>query len=232
MTFRKICTLLLLSAPLTLHAFSEPTPTDLELFKPYTPENWELLTAASGDLNGDKINDYAIVVKDTNSEKIVKFDDGRPTLDRNQRDLIILLGQKGTKELQVFKHYKNKVAHRDMEIPNMEEPFEAMSISAKGILNISYEIFMSMGGWEVQNMTFRFRLNKKHDAFKLIGYDYHNRHRASGMFEERSYNLLTHKQKSVSGSMSSPKHKEQWSKFKPAQRWTLDAINDFLAFNP
>lgn len=210
-------------------AFEAPKPDDLKPIAHHIPENWQTIALASGDMNKDKQTDYAVVIQATNKEKIIKEDEYTPELDSNPKQLLIIWGSKdGTSQLAYTD--QSIIPTRDPEIPNMMEPFQSISISKKGVLTVHHQIFMSMGGWEMQNMHFLFRYQDK--ALKLIGYDHETMHRASGMFEKNSYNLLTQKQQTVSGSMSNPKHKEKWQTFTPRKTWRLGNITSPLEFAP
>lgn len=227
---KKVMLVLGLSAFFCTTAFAETmTPKDLKPIATHIPENWQAIALATGDMNKDKQTDYAVVIQATDKEKIIKPEEYTPELNTNPKQLLIIWGEKeGSGKLAYMD--SDIIPTRDPEIPNMMEPFQGISISKKGVLTIHHQIFMSMGRWEMQNMHFLLRYQDK--AFKLIGYDHETMHRASGMFEKHSYNLLTQKQQTVSGSMSSPKHKEKWQAFKPRKTWRLGNITTPLTFTP
>ncbi len=87
----------------------------------------------------------------------------------------------------------------DIESPCLADPLgetEALSIQ-KGVLKIHLHYWLSCGSWYVTNHTYTFRYQDR--AFKLIGYDVDDFHRASGDITARSINFMTGKVKSTTG---------------------------------
>ncbi len=65
-------------------------PASARNFDEFIPPNWKLMGKATGDLNGDKIQDVVLVVQGTYAEFIQKNDGlGGGEFDTNPRMLII-----------------------------------------------------------------------------------------------------------------------------------------------
>ena len=123
------------------------------------PDGFILYEKISGDLNGDDINDYVLLIKGTDQSKIIQ-DEYRGALDRNRRGLLIYLSNNynftlTTKNLDCFSS--------ENEDGGVYYPPQ-LSISIKnGKFYVAYE-HGRYGHWKY---TFRYQQH----TFKLIGYD-------------------------------------------------------------
>ena len=123
------------------------------------PHGFILYEKISGDLNGDSINDYVVIIKGTDKSKVIQ-DEYQGELDRNRRGLLIYLSSNNdftlaTKNLDCFSS--------ENEDGGVYYPPQ-LSISIKnGKFYVAYE----HGRYGYWKYTFRYQQNR----FKLIGYD-------------------------------------------------------------
>ena len=123
------------------------------------PDGFILYEKISGDLNGDGINDYVVIIKGTDKSKVIQ-DEYQGELDRNRRGLLIYLSNNNdftlaTKNLDCFSS--------ENEDGGVYYPPQ-LSISIKnGKFYVAYE----HGRYGYWKYTFRYQQN----TFKLIGYD-------------------------------------------------------------
>lgn len=172
----------------------------------FIPHGWTLLDSTQGDLNKDNHNDLALVIQHIDSVTILKNDfDYTDTVLTQPRILIILFYDQTTNQYQLVEQSNSFILNHDN--PNMEEPFQDISIS-NGVLQIAFQIFMNAGGWGMSNNTYKFRYQD--NQFALIGADYNSLNRGSGEIENRSYNFLTKKVKVATGTIESDKEKVVW----------------------
>lgn len=175
----------------------------------FIPHNWTLLDSTTGDLNNDQSNDLAFVIQYRDSVSLIKTEnDFSDTVLTQPRILIIAFYDKETQQYKMIEQSNTFILNHDD--PNMEEPFQDISIS-KGVLRIDFQIFMNMGGWGMSNNTYKFRYEDK--EFILIGADYNSTNRGSGEMEDRSYNFISKKVKTSTGNISTDKQKTEWRKF-------------------
>jgi hypothetical protein len=69
----------------------------------FLPKGYVLAEKISGDLNNDGLEDVVLLIKATDSSKVIQ-DEDRGTLDRNRRGLLVLLGKKDAYE-PIIKNY-------------------------------------------------------------------------------------------------------------------------------
>jgi hypothetical protein len=169
----------------------------------FIPSGWALLDTAMGDLNKDGIADIALVIQFRDSARItlIGYNDV-DTVFAQPRMLLIAFYNNNGKEFHLVEQSNTFILSHDD--PNMEEPFQDISIT-KGILQIDFNIFMNSGGWGTFINSYKFRYES--NEFKLIGADYHYINRGSGETEDRSYNFLTRRVKISKGTISSDKSK-------------------------
>ncbi len=183
----------------------------------FIPHNWTLLDSTKGDLNRDQRADLAFVIQYRDSVSIVKTENSySDTVITQPRILVIAFYDSLKNQYKLIEQSNTFILNHDN--PNMEEPFQKISIS-KGVLKIDFQIFMDMGGWEMSDNTYLFRYQD--NEFVLIGADYNSTNRASGETEDRSYNFLTKKVRTSKGNISTKKQKTVWRTFQPDQLRTL-----------
>lgn len=196
----------------------------------FVPQGWKIIYTAKGDLNKDLLPDEAIIIENTNPKNIIKNDGmGGELLNINPRKLLILFKNKTGYNLVAentrFIPTKNSEQSRCLEDPLSETG--AVFIT-KGLLNLSFQYFLSCGSWEVstQDYTFRYQNNR----FELIGADDRSYHRSSGEMYETSSNFSTFKQSNTTGGnmfddkVSKPKTK--WTQLKRRKLLDLQSITE------
>lgn len=195
-------------------AFKMPTASDYPNLRKicarsadFIPRGWTLMDKAEGDLNGDKKNDFVLVIK-ANKESFLNKSENlvNKQFDTNPRILAILFSENSRYKLVLQSN--TFIAMSDS--PSMLEPFQSVKI-ANGVLRFDFEIFYSAGGWTMYEMTYKFRF--QNGAFALIGADKITTQRNSGEVETRSYNFLTDKLKTTNGDISGKNNKVQWTTY-------------------
>jgi hypothetical protein len=184
----------------------------------FVPQDWETVGKAPGDLNGDQIEDCALVIK-ANLSKFLNKNDGLGShpFDTNPRVLVILFKDKDG--YKIAKQSNTFIVPPDS--PTRTEPFQAVQIK-NGVLELSFELFSSAGSWSMTSSSYRFKF--LHSEFVLIGADKTDSMRNSGEMESRSYNFLTSRLKVSTGSFSSDREKVRWKTYKLKKLKTLDTF--------
>jgi hypothetical protein len=202
--------------------FSYPTvKTYGQRFSDFIPSGWTILDTAKGDLNKDGNDDLAFVLQYRDSVPIAITDYGDlDTVLAQPRMLLIAFYSTNSKQYNLIEQSNTFILSHDN--PNMEEPFQDISIS-KGILKIDFNIFMNSGGWGTFTNNYKFRYHEK--EFQLIGADYYYLNRGSGETEGRSYNFLTRKVKVSRGTISNDKLKTRWRMLSSTQLKTFKTFS-------
>ena len=184
----------------------------------FVPKDWETVGKAQGDLNGDKLEDCALVIK-ANLSKFLNKNDGLGSnpFDTNPRILVILFKEQDG--YRIAKQSNTFIVAPDS--PTQEEPFQAVSIK-KGVLELSFQLFSSAGSWAMTSSSYRFKL--LNGEFVLVGADKTDSMRNSGEMESRSYNFLTSRLKVSTGKVSSDREKVRWRTYRLKKLKTLDTF--------
>lgn len=173
-------------------------PASARNFDEFVPPNWKLIGKATGDLNGDKIQDAVLVVQGTRREFIQKNDGlGGKEFDTNPRMLIITFKNARENRYELAEQSNTFIITPDS--PTMTEPFQSVKI-VKGVLQLDFEIFYSAGSWGTSQSSYKFKYIR--GEFALIGADKTEAMRNTGKTETRSYNFLTNKMIVITGNFS------------------------------
>jgi hypothetical protein len=148
--------------------------------KGFLPKGFIIFEQVFGDVNKDGLEDFIIIIKGTDKNKIVK-DEVRGELDRNRRGIIVLLDKNNKYELAV-KNYN--CFSSENEEGGVYYPPELSVETGKGNLYINY----AHGRYGYWRYTFRFQ----NSDFELIGYDASSS-RGPVIDKETSINYLTQK---------------------------------------
>ena len=208
--------LIFLITTLTTTAFGQvelkQNPSD------YLPKGYVIFEKIVGDLNKDGIEDCVLIIKGTDTSKIIT-DEYRGKLDRNRRGIIVLFNKKDHYELAV-KNY-NCFSSENEDGGVYFAPELSVEIK-KGNLHVHY----GHGRYGYWQYTFRFQ----NSDFELIGYDESN----GGVVieSETSINFLTKmKQKKVNTNENAQGgdevFKETWKKISVNKIIKLSEIKDF-----
>lgn len=167
--------------------------TSASSMEQFIPKGWVLLDSTSGDLSKDGKADLALVIQ--HKDSVAWVNDFGDTVLTNPRMLVVLFRDTG-KEGYTLAERSNTfiMQHEDR---TMDDPFEDVMIT-KGLLEIGFRLFYSMGSWYITVATYKFRYQA--NEFVLIGAEKLSFHRATHDFEEYSYNFLTKKKIVSKGS--------------------------------
>lgn len=202
-------------------------PKQAATIRGFVPKGWLLEANATGDLNGDKRPDVALVLHmDDPRNRIASPMDPERRYDTNPRLLIVAFGRPGNGyELAVADH---KLIPR-LESPSQDDPFDEVSIKAS-VLGVKMHHFMSAGGWEAGGSSYSFRW--RDGGFKLIGFDRDTVMRNTGETNEVSINYLTGRKLLKKGNIGSDRQTERWVTVPKKPLLHLAQIGDGLMFDP
>ncbi|CAN5179695.1 hypothetical protein BH10CYA1_BH10CYA1_61000 [soil metagenome] len=217
-------------------SFKYPTAADYPTIRKeasriadFVPKGWTILDKASGDLNGDKISDEALVLRGNIAKyKQKNIGLGTNEFDTNPRLLLILLKNPDGDQYGLSEITKNIVAGSDW--PTQDEPFEKIEIK-NGVLEIFVKSFYNAGSWSASNTVYKFQ--NRSGAFVLIGAEHDEVQRNTGEEASYSYNFLSGKLRVASKSIESnlaervswkkiPKRKlRKFADFKQLYEWEV-----------
>jgi hypothetical protein len=193
----KFCIAILLAcvnSPLFGQVFTYPdVRTSGNSMEQFIPEGWVVLDSTSGDLNKDGKADLALVIQ--HKDSVVWVNDFGDTVLTNPRMLVVLFRDAGQEGYTLAERSNTFILVHDDRI--MDDPFKDIMVN-KGLLEIRFRLFYSMGSWYITVATYKFRYQA--NEFTLIGAEYLSFHRATHDFEEYSYNFLTKKKIVSKGS--------------------------------
>ena len=202
----------------------------------FVPAGWKLEHVTRGDLNNDRLNDIALVIRSDNPKLVIANPNGlgRDTFDSNPRTIIIALAARGEGYRRVG---TNHVLIPRIDDPVIDDPFEDQSLGIeKGLLKLTIGYWRSAGGWTMNHTSFTFRY--RDGAARLIGYDKDEIDRGSGEETKTSVNYLTGKMSVGVGSIEHDRVKTQWIRLgrKPLIRfddmehgWEFDPSQGYVA---
>lgn len=176
------------------------------LLSDFVPQGWIISNSATGDLNNDHLDDYAIVLQHIDKVTIYTNEDGYPDSSITQPRILLLLFYNASTKQYDLKQQSNTfiLMHNNAA---MDDPFDDISVS-NNVLQINFHVFYNMGSYYMSRNIYKFRY--QHNEFELIGVDYNSANRASGDTEDCSYNFLTKKVKVSTGNFSQDKKKVSW----------------------
>lgn len=188
----------------------------------FLPKGFVVFEKIIGDLNTDSSDDCVLIIKGTDTSKIIK-DEYRGQLDRNRRGIIVLFNKKGHYELAVKNYDCFSSENEDGGVYFAPE----LSIEIKnGVLYTHY----GHGGYGYWKYTFRFQ----NSDFELIGYDagYRSNFVSDWVtFDEVSINFLSKKKltKEIIKAATDGKEtfKETWKNLSVNGLIKLSEIKDF-----
>jgi hypothetical protein len=202
-------------------------PTSGASAEAFIPAGWTLEKTAAGDLNKDGKPDLVLLLRNKDPENIVSnlAFTGEP-FDSNPRLLAVALADGEGFRLILEDH--TFIPRPDN--PAQEDPMgEDGSISIdRGSLVVSFHFFMTAGGSDAGNWSYRLRLEE--GKFRLIGYDSFNVNRMSGETEELSINYLNGKVTVKTGSIGSDEVKMTTKKLNNRMPVWLEDIGNGLMY--
>lgn len=215
---KKILTLLITT--LTTMVFGQveqkQNPTD------FLPEGFVVFEKINGDLNKDGVEDCVLIIKGTDSNKIIT-DEYRGQLDRNRRGIIVLFKKNDYYELAIKNYDCFSSENEDGGVYFAPE----LSVEIKNGKLYAHYTHGRYGYW---TYTFKFR----NSDFELIGYDAGYRSNFvfdCVTFDEESINFLS-KKKLVKKALKvasdgKERYKETWKNLSVSKLIKLSEISDF-----
>lgn len=146
----------------------------------FVPNGYVLYEKVNGDLNKDGVEDWVLIIKGTDTSKIITHEH-RGRLDRNRRGIIILLNKNSHYEIAAENYECFSSENEDGGV--YYAPELSFNIN-KGNLYIHY----AHGRYGYWQYTFRFQ----NSNFELIGYDQSNNY-GPIINSETSINFSTRK---------------------------------------
>ncbi|WP_105381860.1 hypothetical protein [Neorhizobium alkalisoli] len=188
------------------------------------PAGWTLEAEASGDLDGDKRADLALVLQ---SEKPDLDPTGEPLV--GPRMLVVAFGAR--------KGYQRITANHQL-IPRatssfVEDYFDAASGALtikRGTLTISLHYFATAGGWGMWDKTYSFKWRK--DDFVLSRFDHDYTHRAKGDTKRIIADYGTRSLRVITGNIRNDATKTKKLKLPGPSTVTLEQVGDGMEFSP
>ena len=116
-----------------------------------------------------------------------------------------------------------------LDNPNQDDPFDSIAI-ANGSLKLKMRLFMSMGGWEMNDTSFTFRWID--ERFRLIGFDRNSTMRNSGRTENTSINYLTGRKVVTTGSIDGRADRPKTTRLPKKPLLKMGQVVDGLSFDP
>lgn len=186
----------------------------------FVPKGFVIFDKTEGDLNNDGRNDYVLVIKGTDKDKIIN-DEYRGKLDRNRRGMIILFK---TEDGSYEKILENKSCFSSENEDGGVYYAPEMDVSIdKNNLYVNYR----HGRYGYWTYTFKY----KNSDFQLIGYD-SSENRGPIVQSETSINFLTGKKQfkdniNKDSEDSDEVFQETWSAIDNKKPVFLSEIKDF-----
>jgi hypothetical protein len=191
---------------------------------PPVPEGWKVDATASGDLTGDGLTDFAMVVRKADPKLVVRNDQlGESQLDTNPRRLLIFAGgASGFKQIAAADRMIPPAA--DVDNACLSDPLDEGGISIKsGVLSVKLQYWQSCGSWGVASKTYKFR--REGTRFRLIGFDRTEFMRNSGQGDEISVNFLSSRKSTTPFAIDdSVPRRLTWSRIRPVKHY-LDSFD-------
>lgn len=194
-------------------------------FGAYVPEGWVLLQRAQGDLNADGRDDAVLVLEKNDPLNRRRHSGlGANELNLNPRRLLILF--------QTPDGYRSMLStdrflppEGDEQSPCLADPLGEGGVRiARNTLRISFDYWLSCGGWETSGDTYTFRYQQA--RFRLTGRDHRAFMRNSGEGSEYSVNYVTGAVKIIKGlnEFEPSKPKTTWQRVSASTPLYLDEI--------
>jgi hypothetical protein len=191
---------------------------------PPVPEGWKVDATAFGDLTGDGVSDFAMVVRQDDPKQVIRNDRlGAEQIDTNPRRLLIFAGS-ATGFKQIAASDRMIPPAGDVDNVCLVDPLEDGGVLIKaGVLSVNLHYWQSCGGWGTASNTYKFR--REGARFRLIGFDRTEFMRNSGEGDELSVNFLTSRKSTTPFAIDdSIPRRLKWSRIR-AQKLYLDSVD-------
>lgn len=199
----------------------------------FVPAGWRIEVALQGRLDADERPDLLLLLRMDDDANVLHHDGpGVSPFDSNPRMLVVAVADGGG--------YRRVAADRGL-IPRPhspvfddflpDEPDRGLAIADNRVFTVALHSWASAGSWHAGQRSFAFRLQD--GCVRLVGFDEHTVHRASGEITERSVNFLTGRGWTRSGQVSDDGDGErEWQRLPPHDMICLGAIGDGFGFEP
>lgn len=185
------------------------------------PDGWQVLSQASGDLNGDGHEDLAFALQSPVKETIQYTDDfENDTIVTSPRILGIYFGKRNRKFKKVLQS-NTFIINRNT--PTMDEPFKGLKILTDGEFQILFFIWpcRKCTSWSEHLYSFTY----KNKAFELVGYNENIVQRVSA--DDIAYNIdFENKTMHISTSTINDETDEQVLEEQPTIKFELDKLKN------
>jgi hypothetical protein len=192
----------------------------------FVPKGWAIESRAEGDLDGDSKPDVALVLRSQHRANVIPQEMCGEELDTNPWILAVLLANRGG-------GYRLAVQNHAL-IPRREDACNLDHLVAiaveRGALRMDFERMMSAGGWDMGTTTFKWRWRE--GALRLVGFDYSNVSRNSGVTGGISINYPTGRVKISTGNIGSDREKVRWTTLRRRSAPTIEEVGNGLSFDP
>lgn len=188
------------------------------------PAGWTVEAEATGDLDGDRRPDLALVLQ---SEKPDLSPSGEPLV--GPRMLVVAFGtRKGYQRITVNHQLIPRASSRFVE-DYFDAESGALSIE-RGRLTIKLHYFATMGGWGMWDKTYSFKWRK--NEFVLSRYDHDYTHRAKGDTKRIIADYEAGRLRVITGNIQEDATKTQKLKLPEPSTVTLEQVGDGMKFSP
>jgi len=219
-----------LAQPLSIPDVTYPTlPAQAASADGFTPTGWRQEILAKGDLNGDGVEDLALLLRNQAPENVLDNRGlGPRRFDTNPRILAIAFGQQGGYRLALQDH---TLVRRPVS-PTLEDAITSPDDVAiqRGTLRVTQHLFANAGSYGTLRPTFTLRW--QNSRFELIGYDSLSVNRGSGDTEAVSINYSTHRATVTTGSIENDEEKTRRLTIPARRLLSLGEIGDGIDFDP
>jgi hypothetical protein len=161
-------------------------------FRPWVPKGWGLVASARGDLDRDGRADAVLVLQKKDASKVLPVKGlGGPTMDLNERRMLVLLATSGGYR-SVFSSDKVIPPAGTADNPCVVDPFLEQRLRIrKGVVMLGFDHWSSCGSWGMSSSRWTFRYDPARQGLRLIGFDATEQQRNAPGVSRLSVNLLT-----------------------------------------
>lgn len=176
----------------------------------FVPKGWGMDQWVRGDIDGDGVDDLAIVIHTTDPNLIIKNPDGLgvDVFDSNPRTVIVATYMPGSKMYRRVGQGDDLIPR--WSSPTIDDPFgDGELLIDKGAVKLNIRFWANAGLWFMSNTQFSFRYRadgNRPKAIYLVGLEQDEIHRGSGEETWTSINFLTGKMSKTAGSIENDEH--------------------------